>query len=60
MNEYMAYKKVLDTIHTANYHHFFNGSLENLINNFFNMYKDKDYTDKLWYYYNYKIKLFES
>ena len=41
-----AYMKVVKTIQSADYQHFDNGSVINLINNFGNMYsKDRHYQD---------------
>ena len=39
--EIQAYKKVLRTIDSAEYIHMVNGSVENLINLFFNMYNNE-------------------
>jgi hypothetical protein len=39
--EIEAYKKVIKTIESAQYVHMMNGSVENLINLFFNMYNNE-------------------
>jgi len=55
-----AYMKVLKTIQSAEYKHFENGSVMNLINNFRNMYnKEREYKDLLRTY-NVKLNLFEN
>jgi len=52
--------KVLRTIQSAEYKHFENGSVMNLINNFRNMYnKEREYKDLLRTY-NVKLNLFEN
>ena len=55
-----AYTKVWNTIRTAQYIHFENGSVLNLINNFYNMYKDKTRYDELMGDYVTKLKQFEN
>lgn len=52
--------KVLKTIQSAEYKHFKNGSVLNLINNFRNMYKKENEYDDLLHAYNVKLKLFEN
>ena len=52
--------KVLKTIQSAEYKHFKNGSVLNLINNFRNMYnKEREY-EELLRTYEVKLKLFET
>jgi len=55
-----AYMKVFRTIQTAEYKHFKNGSVLNLINNFRNMYKKENEYGDLLHAYNVKLKLFEN
>jgi hypothetical protein len=51
-----AYMKVVKTIQSAHYRHMINGSVNNLINNFGNMYnKNRQYND-LIILYNEKLK----
>ena len=57
MNE--AYNKVLETIKTAQYAAMANGSVKNLINNFSNMYDDKDLIESLDTIYNEKLKEYQ-
>lgn len=55
-----AYTKVWNTIRSAEYQHLVNGSIMNLINNFYNMYKDKARYDELMSDYVTKLKQFEN
>ena len=55
-----AYMKVVKTIQSANYQHFDNGSVINLINNFGNMYNNSRQYSDLMSMYNDKVKTFES
>jgi hypothetical protein len=57
--EMEAYKKVWDTIRTAHYTHFENGSVLNLINNFGNMYNSNRYYE-LMHDYTAKLKQLET
>ena len=57
MNE--AYFKVLTTIQTAHFVAIENGSVKNLINNFTNMYNDKELTTSLNTIYNKKLKEYQ-
>ena len=57
--EMEAYKKVWDTIRTAHYVHFENGSVLNLINNFGNMYNSNRYYE-LMHDYTTKLKQLET
>jgi hypothetical protein len=52
--------KVLKTIQSAEYKHFKNGSILNLINNFRNMYKKEREYGELLRTYEVKLKLFEN
>jgi hypothetical protein len=45
--EIEAYKKVLRTIDSAQYIHMVNGSVENLINLFFNMYNNEIFCNNI-------------
>lgn len=54
-----AYTKVWNTIRTAKYIHFENGSVLNLINNFGNMYSSSSYKE-LMNDYNVKLKQLET
>ena len=55
-DENEAFWKVLRTIETAEYIHLMNGTVLNLINNFNNMYKCKQYLDVLNAGYNERLK----
>jgi hypothetical protein len=57
MNE--AYFKVVNTIKTAQYAAMANGSVKALINNFSNMYDDKDLIESLDTIYNEKLKEYQ-
>ena len=57
MNE--AYFKVLNTIKTAQYSTIENGSVKNLINNFTNMYNDRELIESLNKIYNEKLKEYQ-
>lgn len=50
-----AYTKVWNTIKTAHYIHLTNGSVLNLINNFYNMYNDEVRYKELMMDYNNKL-----
>ena len=58
--EMQAYMKVWNTIRSAHYVHFENGSVLNLINNFGNMYNSSNGYYELLNDYNAKLKQFES
>jgi hypothetical protein len=58
--EMAAYTKVWNTIRSAHYIHFENGSLLNLINNFGNMYNSSNSYYELLNDYKAKLKQFES
>ena len=56
-----AYMKVLRTIQSAEYQHLTNGSVENLINNFNNMYSNKGgHYSELLSLYKARIKSYEQ
>tara|TARA_B110000503_G_scaffold141211_1_gene234024 strand:- start:1272 stop:1448 length:177 start_codon:yes stop_codon:yes gene_type:complete len=57
MNE--AYFKVLNIIKNAPFLVIANGSVKNLINNFTNMYNDKELTKSLNTIYNKKLKEYQ-
>jgi len=57
--KFKAYCRLIDIIKSSYYLHFVNGTLLNLINNFFNIYKCKDSRDKLIYFYNHQLELFK-
>jgi hypothetical protein len=59
-DENEAFWKVLRTIETAGYVHLMNGTVLNLINNFNNMYKCKQYSDVLNAGYNERLKEFNN
>jgi hypothetical protein len=59
-DENEAFWKVLRTIETAEYIHLMNGTVLNLINNFNNMYKCKQYLDVLNAGYNERLKEFNN
>ena len=59
-DENEAFWKVLRTIQTAEYIHLMNGTVLNLINNFNNMYKCKQYLDVLNAGYNERLKEFNN
>jgi hypothetical protein len=59
-DENEAFWKVLRTIETAGYVHLMNGTVLNLINNFNNMYKCKQYLDVLNAGYNERLKEFNN
>jgi hypothetical protein len=56
----IAYTKVWNTIRSAQYVHFENGSVLNLINNFGNMYNSSNSYYELLNDYKAKLKQFES
>ena len=58
--EMEAYTKVWNTIRTAHYHHFENGSVLKLINNFGNMYNSSKGYYELLDDYNAKLKQLET
>jgi hypothetical protein len=55
-----AYMKVLRTIQSAEYKHFENGSVMNLISNFGNMYNKKDEYRQLMLVYERKLSLIKE
>ena len=55
-NETEAFWKVLKTIETATYLNLEDGSVQNMINNFNNMYSSKQYSDVLNAAYRERVK----
>lgn len=55
-----AYKKVFDTIITAQYIHLENGSVRRLISNFYNTYRQEELYKELLSTYEYKLSLIEN
>lgn len=55
-----AYMKVLRAIQSAEYQHFKNGTVLNMINNFGNMYNHRDEYNELVSLYNEKLNLFQN
>ena len=55
-NETEAFWKVLKTIETATYLNLEDGSVQNMINNFNNMYSSKQYSDVLNAAYQERVK----
>lgn len=55
-----AYKKVFDTIITSRYKHLKNGSVMNLISNFYTIYKKEEEYNELLSVYEYKLSLIEN
>lgn len=55
-----AYKKVFDTIITAQYTHMKNGSVMNLISNFYTIYRKETEYKELLSTFEYKLSLIEN
>ena len=55
-----SYKKVFDTIITAEYKHLKNGSVMRLISNFYTIYKKEEEYKELLSTYEYKLSLIEN
>jgi len=55
-----SYKKVFDTIITAQYKHLKNGSVMNLISNFYTIYRKEEEYNELLSVYEYKLSLIEN
>lgn len=56
--KFKDYSRIIEIIDNSNYLHFNNGTLKNLINNFFNIYKCNDSKKKLMTYYYHKLQFF--
>lgn len=56
----ISFRVVEKNIETSKWIHFHNNSINNLINNFSNIYKCRDSTNKLRTLYNEKLKTFEK
>lgn len=55
-----SYKKVFDTIITAQYEHLKNGSVMNLISNFYTIYRKETEYKELLSTFEYKLSLIEN
>jgi hypothetical protein len=55
-----AYKKVFDTIITAEYKHLKNGSVMNFISNFYTIYRKEEEYNELLSTFEYKLSLIEN
>jgi hypothetical protein len=55
-----SYKKVFDTIITAHYIHLKNGSVMNLISNFYTIYRKEEEYNELLSTYEYKLSLMNN
>lgn len=55
-----SYRKVYKIIMESEYHHLKNGSVTNLISNFYNTYRQEEMYKQLLSFYNQRISLIEN